>query len=121
MPQSAPAASWPLRRAQPKQLPQRVIVLAIAGGALLLVLVIGLWMALSDDASADAVRHDLVPATSASAGPKKLSPTEGWDGAEGAATPDTIRSSKPGSAPPATTIIINLPGPSSKKKKPHDD
>ncbi|MDC0684547.1 serine/threonine protein kinase [Sorangium atrum] len=130
-----PAAAWAPRHAQPRLPPKLVIPLALGGVALVLVSVLAVWMALRDESQNDAVRHDLLPAQSASAGPTQLSPSsESTDesrsnanepGARSNANePETMRPdapNAPASAPPASTFIIDLTKKKQRTRKSRQD
>ncbi|WP_437966261.1 protein kinase [Sorangium sp. So ce260] len=117
------AAGWAPRRAQPKQPPKLVILLAVGGVALVIASVVAVWMALRGEPQSDAVRHDLLPAQSASAGPTQLSPSESADAPpHDPGEPETMRPTPPASAPPpVSTIIIDLTKKKRQTRKSHQD
>ncbi|WP_437598249.1 protein kinase [Sorangium sp. So ce590] len=120
------AAGWAPRRAQPKQPLTLMILLAIGGVALVIASVVAVWVALRDEPQSDAVRHDLLPAQSASAGPTQLSPSESTDEPpRDPGEPETIRPNPPKASasapPPVNTIIIDLPKKKRKTRKSHQD
>ncbi|WP_437325229.1 protein kinase domain-containing protein [Sorangium sp. So ce381] len=130
-----PAAAWAPRHAQPRLPPKLVIPLALGGVALVIVSVLAVWMALRDESQNDAVRHDLLPAQSASAGPTQLSPSsESTDESRSNANepgarsnvnePETMRPdapNAPASAPPASTFIIDLTKKKQRTRKSRQD
>ncbi|WP_437481563.1 protein kinase [Sorangium sp. So ce1014] len=107
------ATGWAPRRAQPKQPLKLMILLAVGGVALVIASVVAVWMALRDEPQSDAVRHDLLPAQGASAGPTQLSPSESTDEPpRDPGEPETRRPAPPNAPasapPPVNTIIIDL-------------
>ncbi|XXX75185.1 protein kinase [Sorangium sp. So ce134] len=120
------AAGWAPRRAPPKQPPKLVILLAVGGVALVIASVVAVWMALRDEPQGDAVRHDLLPAQSASVGPTQISPSEIADEPpRDLEAPETTRPASPSASasapPPVSTIIIQLPQKKRQTKKSHQD